>query len=159
MSSKCNTFSQNFGWRFPAKTFSGTVVDDIFNNVFLVCDDVANVTKTDVRLYFHMDDSSVKVEGRVAKSDRITVLLPEGVEAEVVPANKSLHTDSLVPTSRIILTDTAHESRQYLTVFTKRDDITEPYIERVEGGIRISYKQGGDEVSFLWSFTNSLKKL
>ena len=129
------------------------------DDVFFVADDVANITKTDVRLYFHMDDPTVKIQGRVAKSDRITVLLPNGVVSEVVPANKSLHTDSLVPTSRIILTDTAHESRQYLTVFTKRDDITDPHIERVDGGIRISYKQNGEEVAFLWSFTNSLKKL
>ena len=128
-------------------------------DVFLVADDVANVTGTDVRIYFHMDDPSVKVEGSIAKSDRIRVLLPEGMSAECVPANKSLHTDSLVPTSRIILTDTAHKSRQYLTVFTKRNDITEPRIERVDSGIRISYKQDGDEIAFLWSFTNSLKKL
>jgi hypothetical protein len=106
-----------------------------------------------------MDDPGVKIEGGVAKSDRALVLLPEGVEAESVPANKSLHTDSLVPTSRIILTDKSHKSRQYLTIFTKRDDITEPKIERVEGGIRISYKQGGEEIAFIWSFTNSLKKL
>ena len=129
------------------------------DDVFLVADDVANVTGTDVRIYFHMDDPTIKVESGVAKSDRITVLLPDGMSAECVPANKSLHTDSLVPTSRIILTDTAHKSRQYLTVFTKRNDITEPRIERVDGGIRISYKQDGDEIAFLWSFTNSLKKL
>ena len=129
------------------------------DDVFLVADDVANVTETDVRLYFHMDDPSVKIEGALAKSDRVTVLLPEGMSAECVPANKSLHTDSLVPTSRIILTDTAHKSRQYLTVFTKRDDVTEPKIERVEGGIRISYKQGDEEVAFLWSFSCSLKRL
>ncbi|MBQ7343154.1 MAG: alginate lyase family protein [Clostridia bacterium] len=129
------------------------------DDVFLVCDDVANVSGTDVRIYFHMDDPTVKVEGRAAKSDRINVLLPEGMSAECVPANKSLNTDSLIPTSRIILTDTAHKSRQYLTVFTKRDDITEPEVERVEGGIRISYKQGGEEVAFLWSFTCSLQRL
>ena len=27
LSSKCNTISQNFGWSFPTKTFSGTIVD------------------------------------------------------------------------------------------------------------------------------------
>ena len=129
------------------------------DDVFLVADDVANVTGTDVRIYFHMDDPTIKVESGVAKSDRITVLLPDGMSAECVPANKSLHTDSLVPTSRIILTDTAHKSRQYLTVFTKRDDVTDPKIERTDAGVKISYMQGGEEVKFLWSFTNSLKRI
>ena len=128
-------------------------------DVFLVADDVANVTGTDVRIYFHMDDPSVKLEGSIAKSDRIRVLLPEGMSAECVPANKSLHTDSLVPTSRIILTDTAHKSRQYLTIFTKRNDVTDPKIERTNDGVKISYKQGTEEIGLLWSFTNSLKKL
>ena len=129
------------------------------DDVFLVADEVTNVTKSVVNIYFHMDDPTVKLEGNVAKSDRITVLLPEGVEAEVATGNKSRHTDDLVPTSRIILTDNSKASRQYLTVFTKRDDITEPKIERVDAGIRISYKQGGNEVAFLWSFTSSFKRI
>ena len=37
LSSKCNTFSQNFGWCFPAKTFPGTIINQIFHylNVFI----------------------------------------------------------------------------------------------------------------------------
>ena len=37
LSTKCNTFNQNFGWCFPAKTFSRTIVDQIFNklNIFI----------------------------------------------------------------------------------------------------------------------------
>ena len=129
------------------------------DDVFLVADDVLNLTESDVRIYFHMDDPAVKVEGRVAFSDRIRVLLPEGVSAEVVPAMKSLHTDITVPSSRLILTDNSPSSRQYLTVFTKRDDITEPKIERVKDGIRISYKKSGEEIAFLWTFSCSLAKV
>ena len=129
------------------------------DDVFFVADDVVNVTGTDVRLYFHMHDPEVKIEGNVAKSERICVLLPEGTEAEMANGNRSLHTDNLIPTSRIIVTDKSHTSRQYLTVFTKRDDVTDPKIERTDAGVKISYMQGGEEVKFLWSFTNSLKRI
>ena len=129
------------------------------DDVFLVADDVANITGTDVRIYFHMHDPEVKVEGNVAKSDRIRVLLPEGVEAETTAAERSLHTDITRPTCRIILTDKSGKSRQYLTVFTKRDDITDPKIERTNDGVKISYKQGTENIAFLWSFTNSLKRI
>ncbi len=129
------------------------------DDVFLVADDVVNLTESDVNIYFHMDDPSVRVEGGTAVSERVRVLLPEGVEAESVPANKSLHTDSLVPTSRLIITDRSRKSGQYLTVFTKRGDITDHKIERVADGIRISYKQGGEDVAFLWSFSCSLKRV
>lgn len=129
------------------------------DDVFLVADDVANVTGTDVRIYFHMHDPEVKVQGSVASSERIKVLIPEGVEAEAVPSERSLHTDITVPSSRLIFTDKSGKSRQYLTVFTKRDDITDPKIERTDGGVKISYKQGEDEVRFLWSFTHSLKRI
>lgn len=128
-------------------------------DVFLVADDVVNVSGTDVRIYFHMHDPEVKIVGNEAKSDRIRVLLPEGVEAEAVACERSIRTDITVPSSRIILTDTEHRSRQYLTVFTKRDDVTDPKIERTPDGVRISYKQGGEEVAFLWSFTYSLKRV
>ena len=127
--------------------------------MFIVADDVVNVTGSAVRLYFHMHDPDVKVEGREAKSDRIRVLLPEGTEAEAVASERSLRTDITVPSSRIIVTDHSGKSRQYLTVFTKRDDLTDPKIERVDGGVRISYKQGAEEVAFLWSFTHSLKRV
>ena len=129
------------------------------DDVFLVADDVVNVTETDVRIYFHMDDPNVKVEGNVASSERIRVLLPEGVEAESVPSEKSTFTDITKPSARLVLTDKSHKSRQYLTVFTKRDDITDTKIERVDGGVKISYKKGGEEVAFLWSFSCSLKRL
>ena len=129
------------------------------DDVFLVADDVANITGTDVRIYFHMHDPEVKVEGNVAKSDRIRVLLPEGVEAETTAAERSLHTDITRPSCRIILTDKSGKSRQYLTVFTKRDDITDPKIERTNDGVKISYKQGTENIAFLWSFTNSLKRI
>ncbi|MBQ7343153.1 MAG: alginate lyase family protein [Clostridia bacterium] len=129
------------------------------DDVFLVADDVLNLTESDVRIYFHMDDSTVKVEGRVASSERIRVLLPEGVSAEVSPSLKSLHTDVTVPSARLILTDKSPTSRQYLTVFTKRDDITEPKIERVKDGVLISYKKGSETVSFLWTFSCSLKRV
>ena len=129
------------------------------DDVFIVVDDVINLTKTDVRIYFHMDDPTVKIVGREAKSERIRVLLPEGVGAEAVASEKSLHTDITVPSKRLVLTDTEHKSRLYLTVFTKRDDITEPKVERNENGVRISYKQGGEEKAFLWSFSNSLKRV
>ena len=129
------------------------------DDVFLVADDVANVTGTDVRIYFHMDDPDVKVLGGEARSERIRVLIPEGVSAECVASEKSLRTDITVPSARLILTDTSHKSRQYLTVFTKRGDVTDPKIERTDSGVKISYKQGGEEVKFLWSFSNSLKKI
>ena len=129
------------------------------DDVFIVADDVANVTGTDVRIYFHMDDPTVKIVGNTAKSDRILVLLPEGVEAETVACEKSLRVDITRPSSRIILTDKSGKSRQYLTIFTKRDDVADPKIERVKDGVKISYKQGGEEVAFLWSFTNSLKRI
>jgi uncharacterized UPF0146 family protein len=76
-----------------------------------------------------------------------------------VPAEKSLRTDITEPSCRIILTDNSCKTAQYLTVFTTRDDITEPKIERVDGGIKISYKKGGEEVRFLWTFTTSLKRI
>lgn len=132
------------------------LIDD---DVFIVADDVANITETDVRIYFHMDDSTVTICGGEARSERIRVLLPEGVLAECVESEKSLHTDITVPSSRLILTDTAHKSRQYLTVFTKRDDLSEPKISRTADGVKISYKQGGEEKSFLWSFSSYLKRL
>ena len=131
----------------------------IGEDVFLVADDVANVTETDVRIYFHMDDPTVKIVDGEARSERIRVLLPERVKAETVESEKSTNGDIKQPSSRIILTDTAHKSRQYLTVFTKRDDVTDHRIERVDGGIKISYKQAGEEIGFLWSFSNSLKKI
>ena len=129
------------------------------DDVFLVADDVVNLTESDVRIYFHMDDPTVKIDGNEAKSERIRVLLPEGVSPEVVTSEKSLHTDITVPSSRIILTDTEHKSRLYLTVFTKRDDLADAKIKRTEAGVEISYKQAGEEVKFLWSFTHSLRKL
>ena len=129
------------------------------DDVFLVADDVINVTGAVIRLYFHMDDPEVKVEGRLATSSRINVLIPEGVSAESVPAERSFGMDIARPSSRLIFTDDSGKSRQYLTVFTKRDDISEPKIERVKDGIEISYKQGSERVAFLWSFTSSLKKI
>ncbi len=129
------------------------------DDVFLVADDVVNLTKTDVNIYFHLDDPTVKVDGGMASSDRIRILLPDGIEAKTVESEKSLRTDITVPSSRLIITDKAHNSRLYLTLFTKRDDVRDPKIDRVDGGVRISYKQGEEEVSFLWSFTNSLRKI
>ena len=37
LSTKCNTFSKNFGWSFPTKTLSGAIIDKIFNqpNIFI----------------------------------------------------------------------------------------------------------------------------
>ena len=131
----------------------------IGKDVFIVADDVANVTESDVRIYFHMDDPTVSIVDGEARSDRIRVLLPESVSAEAVPSEKSTGGDIKVPSSRIILTDTSHASRQYLTVFTKRDDVTDHKIERVDGGIRISYKEGEEERVFLWSFSNSFKRI
>ena len=128
-------------------------------DVFLVADDVVNLTETDVRIYFHMDDPTVQIDGGMARSERINVLLPDGVGAEAVPSEKSTNGDIKQPSSRIILTDTAHKSRLYLTVFTKRDDVTDHKIRRTDAGVEISYKQAGEEVKLLWSFTNSLKKL
>jgi hypothetical protein len=128
-------------------------------DVFLVADDVANITRTDVRIYFHMDDPTVKIAGGEAVSDRIRVLLPEGVSAETVESEKSTNGDIKRPSSRIILTDTAHESRLYLTVFTKRSDVRDHRIERTGDGVKISYKQGDETVNLLWSFTSSLKKI
>lgn len=132
------------------------LVDD---DVFLVADEVANVTGSDVRIYFHMDDPSVKVDKNVAYSDRIRVLLPDATCAETVPSERSTRTDLTVPSSRLIITDTSHKSRQYLTVFTKRDDVGSPKIERVDDGIRISFLKGGEEVKLLWTFTESLKRI
>lgn len=129
------------------------------DDVFIVVDDVINLTESDVRIYFHMDDPAVTVKGSVASSERIRVLLPDGVSAESIPSQKSLHTDITVPSSRIILTDTSHSSRQYLTVFTKRDDVSSTSIERSPKGIIISYKQGDKTVKLLWSFSNSLSAI
>ena len=126
------------------------------DDIFLVADDVINVTGTDVRLYFHMDDPTVRIEGRTAVSERIRVLLPEGVAAASVPSHRSPHNDKKVPSARIVLTDTAHKSRQYLTVFTKRDDVTDAHIERTDRGVRISYRVGGEEKRLLWVFSCSL---
>ena len=129
------------------------------DDIFFVADDVANVTGTTVRIYFHMDDPEIKVVGNTASSSRINVLIPEGVSAEAVASERSLRTDITRPSCRLIFTDDSGKSRQYLTVFTKRDDITEPKIERVDGGVKISYKQGSEQVAFLWSFTQSLKRI
>ena len=37
LSTKCNTFSENFGWSFPTKTLPGAIIDKIFNqpNIFI----------------------------------------------------------------------------------------------------------------------------
>ena len=129
------------------------------DDIFLVADDVLNVTGTDVRLYFHMDDPTVRIEGQTAVSERIRVLLPEGVEAEVAPSDKSPYTDLKKPTSRLILKDTAHKNRQYLTVFTKRSDVTDAHIERTAEGVKISFKVGGKEQTYLWVFSCSLTKI
>ncbi|MBQ7314831.1 MAG: alginate lyase family protein [Clostridia bacterium] len=126
------------------------------DDVFIVADDVVNMTKTDVRLYFHMDDPNVRIEGGEAVSERIRVLLPRGLTAEVLPSEKSPRNDIREPSARIRLTDTSHEHALYLTLFTKRDDITDAHIERTTQGVRISYKAAGKTVSFLWSFSCSL---
>ena len=131
----------------------------IGDDVFIVADDVANVTGADVRIYFHMDDPNIELVGSEAKSERVRVLLPEGVNAEVLAGEKALHTDITEPTSRIVLTDASGHSRFYLTLFTKRDDVCEPRIERTGDGVKISYNQGGEEKAFLWSFTHSLKRV
>ena len=55
------------------------------DDVFLVADDVVNLTESDVNIYYHMDDPTVKIVGTEARSERIRVILPEGVEAEAVP--------------------------------------------------------------------------
>ena len=127
------------------------------DDVFFVADDVTNFTGRDVRIYFHLDDPNVTFVGNEARSDRIRVIISDGVSAQVVASLKSLHTDVAVPSSRLILTDKSPKSRQYLTVFTKRGDISEPRIEQVENVLRISYKQGGERISFLWSFGCSLE--
>ena len=129
------------------------------DDVFIVADDVVNLTESDVRIYFHMDDAELDIVGGEVVSKRIRVLLPEGVNAEALASEKSLHTDITVPSKRIAITDTSHKSRLYLTVFTKRHDVTDSKIERVTEGVKISYKQGDDEVCLLWSFSNSLKKI
>ena len=128
-------------------------------DVFLVADDVVNLTETDVRIYFHIDDPHLTVSADGVKCSRARVLIPDGVIAEAVAAQKAPNTDITEPTTRLVLTDTAHKSRLYLTVFTKRDDVIDHRIERTKDGVRISYKQGGEEVAFLWSFSNSLKRL
>ena len=128
-------------------------------DVFLVVDDVVNISETDVRIYFHMDDPTVKIVDGEARSERIRVLLPEGVSPETVESEKSTNGDIKQPSSRIILTDTAHKSRLYLTVFTKRSDVTDHRIERTKDGVVISYKQGDENVRLLWSFSNSLKRI
>ena len=127
------------------------------DDVFFVADDVTNFTGRDVHIYFHLDDPNVTLVGNEARSDRIRVIISDGVSAQVVASLKSLHTDVAVPSSRLILTDKSPKSRQYLTVFTKRGDISEPRIEQVENVLRISYKQGGERISFLWSFGCSLE--
>ena len=129
------------------------------DDVFFVADEVINVTGSKVNMYYHLNDPATKLDGSVAYNDAVRVLLPEGMTAECVPAEKSLHTDITEPSCRIILTDNSCKTAQYLTVFTTRDDITEPKIERVDGGIKISYKKGGEEVRFLWTFTTSLKRI
>ena len=129
------------------------------DDVFIVADDVVNMTKTDVRLYFHMDDPTVRIEGGEAVSSRIRVLLPEGVEAEMLPGEKSPFTDLREPTSRIRLTDTSHDSRLYLTIFTKRDDVTKAYIQRREDGVYISYTDADGEHIYRWVFSCSFGKV
>jgi hypothetical protein len=124
-----------------------------------VADDVVNETGSTVNIYFHMNDADVKIEGGVAKTGGVTVILPERVEAELAPAHRSRHHDDLIPTSRIVITDRSHATRQYLTVFTVRSDISEPRISKVPEGLRISYKQGGEEIAFLWSFASSFARI
>ena len=85
------------------------------------------------------------------------MLLPKGLEAEVVPSNKSPYTDLLAPTSRIILRDPSHENALYLTVFTKRADVSEPSIERTADGVRISVKVGEETKALLWKFARTLE--
>lgn len=128
-------------------------------DVFLVADDVVNLTETDLRIYFHMDDPALTVEGGRVHSERVRVLLPEGVTAEAVASEKAPRNDVTEPTKRLILTDTSHKSRLYLTLFTKRADVSNHKIERSEGGVKISYTQGEKTVTLLWSFSSSLKKL
>jgi hypothetical protein len=128
-------------------------------DVFIVADDVINLTGTDVRIYFHMVDPSLRILDGEGRTDTVRVILPEGVEAEAVASERSLHTDITVPSTRLILTDRSHISRQYLTVFTKRNDITDASIERTADGVKISYKQGKEDIAFLWSFSNSLKRI
>ena len=129
------------------------------DDIFIVADDVVNVTGTDVRIYFHMDDPLLKLIDGNAVSSRIRVLLPKGVDAEIVASEKSPRGDIKEPSSRIILTDRNHGNATYLTVFTKRGDVTEPEIIRINDGLRISYKVGGKEKAFLWSFSSRFEKL
>ena len=129
------------------------------DDVFMVADDVVNLTESDVRIYFHMNDAALEVVDGQVSSERVRVLIPDGVTAEAIVSEKSLRTDITVPSKRLVLTDTAHESRLYLTVFTKRDDLTDAKAERTANGVKLSYKQGGEEVAFLWNFSNSLKRI
>ncbi len=124
----------------------------------IIVDDVINCTGTDVRLYFHMDDPATRIEGDVAVNEHVRVLLPQGLTAEVLASRKAKRCDVGLPSARIKLTDTSHTHAQYVTVFTKREDITHPTVRRTEGGLRIRYQQGEQTVSFLWSFSCALTR-
>jgi len=130
----------------------------IGDDIFIVADDVVNITGTDVRLYFHMDDPSMAIENGAAVSSHIRVLLPKGLDAQIIPSEKSPFTDLKEPSSRIMLTDRAHTNATYLTVFTKREDVAEPQIRRTKEGIRISYQEDGNEKAFLWRFSESFER-
>lgn len=128
-------------------------------DVFFVADDVKNVRGTDVRLYFHVDDPTLTVRGREASSERIRILLPKGVTAEAVDSYKSPYTDLKQPTRRLILTDKLHGERAlYLTVFTKRADVTDAAVSRGADGIEISFTENGKTRKFVWRFAESLQE-
>ncbi len=129
------------------------------DDTFIVADDVANVSGADVRLWFHMDDPATRIEEHEAVNAHVRVLLPEGCDAQVLPGEKSPFTDLREPTARICLTDTAHQSRPYLTVFTKRADLRAPAIWREGDAMYIRYTTDEGERTFCWRMGCSLTEV
>ncbi len=127
-------------------------------DIAIIADDVTNATKSDVRIWYNMDDPAIELYGHEAKSKRIRVLLPKNAFAEKLSGEKSPHDDVSALTARLMILDTSHESSQYITVFTKRDDVRDAYIEERDDGIHFGYTTDFGAHEFIWRFGESLTK-
>lgn len=131
----------------------------IGRDVFVVCDDVKNVTGDVVRLYFHMHSPAWQKVAFGALGEGVNVYLPAALRHEVVESTRSPGTDVEVPSARLIATD-EHPAEQslYLTVFAAAE-ITDIAAERTPRGIEISYKKDGAAVRLLWKFGETCERI
>ncbi len=131
----------------------------IGKDIAVVADDVTNVTGSDVRIWFNLDDPTVELCDHGAASKRIRVLTPKDVTVKALRGEKSPRDDVSEPTTQLMIFDPSHKNRQYITIFTKRDDVRDAYIKACDDGIHLGYTEDSGICEFIWQFGESLTKV